>query len=50
MADSASLGRTFNPKYAHYPGDGQGRDSYIMANNGGLLPPDFKYTTPRIGH
>ncbi|CAI2367952.1 unnamed protein product [Moneuplotes crassus] len=26
----------FYPKYAHYGSDGQGRDSYILKNNGGL--------------
>jgi hypothetical protein len=30
------LGRTFNPKYTHYMGDGQGRDAFIIYNNGGL--------------
>ena len=32
----SSLYRTFNPKYAHYTSDGQGRDTYIIKNNGGL--------------
>ena len=32
----SSLYRTFNPKYTHYGPDGQGRDSYIIKNNGGL--------------
>lgn len=31
-----NLHRTFNPKYTHYLGDGSGRDSYIIKNNGGL--------------
>lgn len=26
----------FYPKYTHYGSDGQGRDSYILKNNGGL--------------
>ena len=28
--------RTHNPTYANYSGDGSGRDSYIILNNGGL--------------
>ena len=28
--------RTYNPGYASYTGDGSGRDSYIILNNGGL--------------
>ena len=28
--------RTYNPGYANYSGDGTGRDSYIILNNGGL--------------
>ena len=32
----AALCRTFNPTYASYSGDGTGRDSYIILNNGGL--------------
>ena len=28
------------PKYTHYAPHGCGRDSYIIANNGGLLPMD----------
>jgi hypothetical protein len=28
--------RTFSPKYANYFGDGSGRDSYVVTNNGGL--------------
>jgi hypothetical protein len=30
------LGRTSNVKYTHYYGDGSGRDSHIICNNGGL--------------
>lgn len=37
---SGALTRTYDPKYAHYYGDGQGRDSYIVSNNGGLLQLD----------
>lgn len=29
-----------DPKYTHYAPQGCGRDSYIIANNGGLLPMD----------
>ena len=43
-----SLQRTFNPKYTHYAPDGIGRDSYIICNNGGLLPHD-NYTIPHVG-
>ncbi len=32
----STLMRTSNPKYASYFGDGNGRDSYIILNNGGL--------------
>ena len=28
--------RTHEPKYASYFGDGSGRDSYVIVNNGGL--------------
>ncbi|CAI2365958.1 unnamed protein product [Moneuplotes crassus] len=38
----------FYPKYTHYGSDGQGRDSYILKNNGGLCSeptrPVFKTT------
>ena len=33
---SSTLYRTYNPKWATYLGDGSGRDSYIIFNNGGL--------------
>lgn len=32
----STLYRSFNPKYSHYIPDGQGRDSYIIRNNGGF--------------
>ncbi len=32
----STMNRTFNPKYASYMGDGSGRDSYVILNNGGL--------------
>lgn len=49
MDISASLGRTYNPKYTHYTGDGYGRDSYIVTNNGGFLPHE-KFITPYVGY
>lgn len=35
--------RTFYPKYANYMGDGSGRDSYVILNNGGLANSDKKH-------
>lgn len=32
----SSMARTYNPGYASYTGDGSGRDSYVITNNGGL--------------
>ena len=32
----SQLMRTFSPKYANYFGDGSGRDTYAVVNNGGL--------------
>ena len=32
----SNLYRSFNPKYAHYYGDGTGRDTYVIRNNGGM--------------
>jgi hypothetical protein len=32
----SSLYRTDNPKWVTYWGDGNGRDSFIIFNNGGL--------------
>ena len=32
----ASMTRTFYPKYTSYMGDGSGRDSYVILDNGGL--------------
>ena len=40
MDFAGGLSRTFDPKYTHYNGDGSGRDSYIVTNNGGLYPLD----------
>jgi len=34
--------RTFYPKLSTYGGDGSGRDSYIIFNNGGLVRPHSK--------
>lgn len=42
------LYRTQHEKYAHYPSDGMGRDSYIIRNNGGLCSerePNFRQST-----
>lgn len=36
----AGMTRTFYPKYASYMGDGSGRDSYVILNNGGLANSD----------
>ena len=36
----ASMTRTFCPRYANYMGDGSGRDSYVIVNNGGLTNSD----------
>lgn len=43
MNSTQSLRRTFDPKYTHYSCDGGGRDTYIISNNGGLVP-----KSPRI--
>ena len=32
----AGMARCANPTYVSYTGDGSGRDSYIILNNGGL--------------
>ena len=32
----STLNRTYHPKYTTYTGDGNGRDHYIVFNNGGL--------------
>lgn len=32
----SGLNRTYNPKWVTYWGDGNGRDQYIVFNNGGL--------------
>jgi hypothetical protein len=38
-----SINRTFHPKYTTYSGDGNGRDHYVVFNNGGLTKlRDFK--------
>lgn len=36
----STMTRTFCPKYASYMGDGSGRDSYVILNNGGLAASD----------
>ena len=49
------MARCTNPGYVNYSGDGSGRDSYIILNNGGLThePKDHmmwssKIKTPRV--
>ena len=39
-ATFAGLQRTFYPKYASYFGDGNGRDSHIIQNNGTMCSPN----------
>jgi hypothetical protein len=39
--------RTSNPKYASYSGDGSGRDTYIVLNNGGLTSNDKSFMMNR---
>lgn len=34
--------RTYQPKYPFYPSDGNGRDTYIRYNNGGMIPQSFQ--------
>ena len=36
----STMTRTFYPKYSNYFGDGSGRDSYVVLNNGGLAGSD----------
>ena len=43
----ASMARTNYPKYASYMGDGSGRDSYVILNNGGLANADKRYMMRR---
>lgn len=47
-----SLGVMKQPGYTQYRGDGQGRDSYILVGNAGLIKPDAYQNTPvpRVGH
>ena len=42
-AVQAGMIRTHNPTYASYSGDGSGRDSYIILNNGGLTQESKKH-------
>ena len=39
----ATMARSFYPKYASYTGDGTGRDSYVVINNGGLTNSDKRH-------
>lgn len=43
----ATLMRTDNPKYASYFGNGSGRDTYIVLNNGGLTSTDKPHMMKR---
>ncbi len=46
-----ALGVTRQPGYTMYWGDGQGRDSYIIVGNGGLIKPEaYNNTPPRTGY
>lgn len=46
-----SLGVSKAPGYTVYHGDGQGRDSYIIVGNAGLIKPDaYKNTPPLLGY
>lgn len=38
MKEASPINRTFYPKFVTYTGDGNGRDSYVVFNNGGLHP------------
>ena len=39
--------RTISPKYASYFGDGSGRDTYVVLNNGGLTHADKAHMMKR---
>ena len=39
--------RTFDPKYHSYYGDGTGRDTYVVTNNGGLTHENKPYMMRR---
>ena len=43
----ASMQRTSHLKYASYHGDGSGRDTYIVLNNGGLTSSDKQFMMTR---
>lgn len=46
-----TVGCLKQPGYTVYRGDGQGRDSYIMVGNGGLVKPDaFDNSPPKVGY
>lgn len=45
------LGVMRQPGYTQYRGDGNGRDSYIMVGNAGLVKQDaFKNLAPQTGY
>jgi hypothetical protein len=43
----ATMARCNYPKYASYMGDGSGRDTYVVLNNGGLTNCDKNYMMSR---
>ncbi len=47
MSNNAGLlYRNSNPRMAHYPSDGLGRDTYITFNNGGFWLDNIKSISP----
>jgi hypothetical protein len=42
-----TMARCNYPKYASYMGDGSGRDTYVVLNNGGLTNCDKNYMMSR---
>jgi hypothetical protein len=47
IENATSMGRSHNPKYASYMGDGSGRDTYVVLNNGGLTNVEKKFMMSR---
>ncbi len=43
----AAMARSHNPKYASYSGDGSGRDTYVVLNNGGLTSTEKRHMMSR---
>lgn len=51
MDASKQIARTYHPKYTTYWGDGQGRDSYVITGNGGLVGDrNMPLTSPWTGY